>query len=52
MRDNKGQWVVMDRVCLVGGGGGRGAVKDNEGQWVVMDRVCLVEAGGGGVEGQ
>ena len=20
VRDNKGQWVVMDRVCLVGGG--------------------------------
>ena len=22
VRDNEGQWVVMDRVCLVGGGGG------------------------------
>ena len=22
VRDNEGQWVVMVRVCLVGGGGG------------------------------
>ena len=45
MKDNEGQWVVMVRVCLLGGGG-RGAVKDNEGQWVVMVRVCLVGGGG------
>ena len=40
--------MVMDRVCWVEGGGGRGAVRDNEGQWVVMDRVSLV---GGGARG-